>query len=303
MHGDETDVTFNAPVMPKDKQNPPSHIVEDYCKARFNSSEINKGLYYERVTLWWKKSKALRDIYIDNEAYMAAPSFQESGLLTDGVSHQYCLSIFLHDFSNVSSVKHGEKVLPISKARFYRAVIGRFLDIKVLQFWQLFQDYEGSEQWFDRITATLSNHHLRSFRESLEMLEILDFTYFLIAKQVKLERLSVEPENGPMDLHSWGRLIELLHFNLTPFDIFASIEVQPTLNVLLQHFVGVEFVGMRTYEQDVAHKVKIEASSPQLILYRESDWRRAVRGQCFSDLFDEERVAKDIRQFQFQEDP
>lgn len=134
MHGDETNVTFNSPLMPKDRQNPPRHIVEDYCKALFNSSEINKDLYYERVTLWWKKSKALRNIYIDNEAFMAAPSFQESGLLTDGVSHQYWVSIFLHNFSNVSSVKYEEKQLPISKARFYRAVIGRFLDIKLLQF-------------------------------------------------------------------------------------------------------------------------------------------------------------------------
>lgn len=104
-----------------------------------------------------------------------------------------------------------------------------------------------------------------------------------------------------MNLHSWGRLIELLHFNLTPFDIFALIEVQPTFNGLLQQFVGMEVVGIFEYEQDVAHKLKIEAPSPQFIMYRGSDWRFAVRGQCFSDMFDEERVAQDIRQFELED--
>jgi hypothetical protein len=54
-------------------------------------------------------------------------------------------------------------------------------------------------------------------------------------------------------------------------------------------------------EDDVAHKLKLEKSSIQWRLYRGFRWRVAVRGRCFSDSFDEERVAHDIRQFELDE--
>ncbi|KAL3712836.1 hypothetical protein TMatcc_001538 [Talaromyces marneffei ATCC 18224] len=54
-------------------------------------------------------------------------------------------------------------------------------------------------------------------------------------------------------------------------------------------------------EDDVAHKLKLENSSIQWRLYRGFRWRVAVRGRCFSDSFDEERVAHDIRQFELDE--
>lgn len=92
------------------------------------------------------------------------------------------------------SLPKGERLRHISKGRFYRAVIGRFLDAKAHQFSHLFPDYEKSGQWQDSIAATWSNHPLRSFQESLEMLEIVDFTYFLLSNILKVGIIPEEPD-------------------------------------------------------------------------------------------------------------
>jgi hypothetical protein len=152
-------------------------------------TEINKGLYYERVILWWNKSKALHDIYIKNDAYMATLSFNDSEDIT--WDRQYWTALSLYNQAKIpdefaSSLPKGERLCPISKGRFYRAVISRFLDAKTLQFSRLFPDYEKSEQWQGSIAATWSNHHLRSFRELLEMLEMFDFLYFLLSNILKV---------------------------------------------------------------------------------------------------------------------
>ncbi|KAE8554660.1 hypothetical protein EYB25_003201 [Talaromyces marneffei] len=284
MHSDETDVTLKPPLRQRDTR------------------EIHKDLYYRRVISWWNKSKALHDIYIKNDAYMATLSFIDSEDLNWTILSLYSQARIPDEFA--SSLPKGKRLRPISKGRFYRAVMGRFLDAKALQFSRLFPDYEESRQWQDSLAATWSNYHLRSFRESLEILEIFDFTYFLLSNAL---RVGMIPEIGndiPRVIFHWAIAIEHLQAALTPFDILSLLASPSTLSesrYLSELFSQAKFLGMCEAEDDVAHKLKLENSSIQWRLYRGFRWRLAVRGRCFSDSFDEERVAHDIRQFELDE--
>lgn len=300
MHDDETDITLKLPLS-HETRSPPSHILEDYSKLYLDYSEINKDLYYKRVILWWNKSKALRDIYIKNDAYMATLSFNSEYVTFE---RGYWTALSLYNQGEIpdelaSSLPKGERLRHISKGRFYCAVIGRFLDAKAHQFSHLFPDYEKSGQWQDSIAATQSNHPLRSFRESLEMLEIVDFTYFLLSNILKVGMIPEEPDI-PVPLFHWAIAIENLQSVMTPFDILALLTCP--LQLSESRYLSALYrentrLGMCYAEDDVAHKLKLEKSSTQWSLYRGSRWRVAVRGRCFSDSFDEKRIAHDIRQF------
>uniref|UniRef100_A0A093XY70 F-box domain-containing protein n=1 Tax=Talaromyces marneffei PM1 TaxID=1077442 RepID=A0A093XY70_TALMA len=300
MHNNETDVTLKTPLS-HGTRSPPSHILEDYSKFYLDYSEINKDLYYKRVILWWNKSKALHDIYIKNDVYMATLSFNSEYVTFE---RGYWTALSLYNQAKIpdefaSSLPKGERLRHISKGRFYRAVIGRFIDAKALQFSRLFPDYEKSGQWEDNIAATWSNH-LRSFREALEMLEIVDFAYFLLSNILKVGRIPEEPDI-PEPLFHWAIAIEQLQSALTPFDILALLTCPLQLSesrYLSELYRDRSRPGMCKAEDDVAHKLKLEKSSTQWSLYRASHWRVAIRGRCFSDSFDEKRIAHDIRQFE-----
>lgn len=306
MHGDETDVTLKPPLRQMDTRGPPSHIVEDYSKFILDCSEINKDLYYKRVISWRTKSKALHDIYIKDDAYMATLSFLDSEDIDGDGQLKYWTVLSLYGQSRIpdefaSSLPKGKRLRPISKGRLYRAVIGRFLDAKALQFSHLFPDYEESGQWQDSIAATWSNHHLRSFRESLEILEIFDFTYFLLSNALRVDMILEIEIDIPVPIFHWAVAIENLQSALTPFDILSLLACPSILSespYLSGPLNQEKLPGMREAEDDVAHKLELENSSKQWRLYRGFRWRVAVRGQCFSDLFDEERVTDDIRQFE-----
>ncbi|KAE8554693.1 hypothetical protein EYB25_003234 [Talaromyces marneffei] len=189
MHNNETDVTLKTPLS-HGTRSPPSHILEDYSKFYLDYSEINKDLYYKRVILWWNKSKALHDIYIKNDVYMATLSFNSE--------------------------------------------------------------------------------------------------------------IPEEPDI-PEPLFHWAIAIEQLQSALTPFDILALLTCPLQLSesrYLSELYRDRSRPGMCKAEDDVAHKLKLEKSSTQWSLYRASHWRVAIRGRCFSDSFDEKRIAHDIRQFE-----
>lgn len=133
MHGSETDVTLKLPLK-QETRDPPAHIREDYSKSHLDYSQLNRDLYFERVILWWAQTKSLHDRYVNSPNYMAAPSFRDDLDFEDDDQLRYCIALYLYNQSAlpdelVFTLRY-EKRPPVSKKRFYRAIIGRFLDAK-----------------------------------------------------------------------------------------------------------------------------------------------------------------------------
>jgi hypothetical protein len=304
MHGHETDVTLKLSSLSQHTPEPPSQIRDDYSEFRLNWSQIDKDLYFERVIVWWNKTKSLHDFYINDNAYMATLSFRADGYIAWGDYHWYWIALSLHNQSKipdelVSPLPKEERFRPISKGRFYRAVIGRFLDTKAVQFSHLFPDYENLQNWQDDIAAIWSNHHLRTFRESLEVLDIFDFTLHLLSNLLNIDRIQELSNEHPGFLYQWFTAIERLQTVLTPFDILhllarpLQIAESPYLVELIRQYNS---LGQNEVENDVANKLELEQYE-NWELYRGLYWRVAVRGRCFSESFDEKRIAQDIQQF------
>lgn len=99
-------------------------------------------------------------------------------------------------------------------------------------------------------------------------------------------------------LDIWGDAMFSLQLVLTPFDIL-SLLLRPEQitnsrylqDLIIQH----HFRGGNSVEYSVECKLREERCGGWHS-YRRSHWRVAIRGQCFSESFDEKRVVFDIKQ-------
>lgn len=178
LHGADEDITLQAP------RALPSCLHFDLI---FRATVESIGMmpsHLRRIRLWWKQAAQLRSNFISHlNKYLNAPSYQ---VTMDSTEEDYVVDCFLEacnadldrqiDQHCLSPNRHeGETV---SQERFYRAVIARTLEAKVIQILAI--NLESADEITMKSSEVINSVWVDcskyTLRESLENLEIFDYT-------------------------------------------------------------------------------------------------------------------------------
>jgi hypothetical protein len=266
------------------------------------------------------------------DLYLSVVSFVDAeSLTTPQIRQQYDLALYFDRMFAVTGKIcppscSNQKRAP-SKRRFYRAVMGLFLDTKALQFAKFCRVHEKSDQLTENVRYMWSRNPQRTLEESFEMLEAFDFIsnfmllHILNTPDTLLKWMSILQDAGLGEaaeqfvedpdetiLHIWTSLLTRLQPYLTPFDILSLFTKDELDHDILRYFAALlafvdhegEPPGMNDRENDVSRKLErdFDVASDAWKLYRHHGWRCGIRGEIFHEHHNFEKIASHIVQFQ-----
>ncbi|KAJ6001118.1 hypothetical protein N7481_001527 [Penicillium waksmanii] len=246
MHGDEEEIALKEPTV---TQPAPHDWLRDFLSpdSTLHSSRKarpdGRDICLRRVRFWWKQVDRLRKFYITHMVkYRQSLSYHSADHLPPGLKETYTIACYADCRWSV-----GELVSPllnsseegeVSAERFYHAVLARTLDTKALQGLAIFAEIEDSEiggHTYDQFIKMWSENSDRTLQESVEVLEIFDYTSnFLLLKifdcpgehldWVDDRQKSDLMDDGETFLGNWMDFHTRLQSFLTPLDIFSLFE-------------------------------------------------------------------------------
>lgn len=194
----------------------------DCSKIDFGVQSHVIDRHLENILDWWRQTSWLRDIYLKNfKMYLSVLSFVDSDSLTSEQQQHYALALYFDRKCAITGKiyqSHSDQTFhAVSKGKFYRAVMARFLDTKMLQFATLCQDLESLD-WLTTTTSKMwSDNPNRTLEESFQILEAFDFiSNFMLLHILK----------GPGTFADWVILsgehqalhrIPMIHFSTTGY--------------------------------------------------------------------------------------
>lgn len=207
----------------------------------------------------------------------------------------------------------------LSKRRFYRAVMKRFLDTKMLQF-ATFRESLHTYNLFENIRRMWSENLNRTLEESLEALELFDFTSNFMLLHILEEpgtlsgwmvdsdivaRSHFELDGEDSLLYNWMSLLPRLQPYLTPFDILFAWRKDKLNHEILNFFASLlaasehEPPGVEEIESNVSCVLEhvYPAVNHGWGAYRYHGWRYGARGRIFNEHVIVDKIADDIIQF------
>lgn len=318
MHSEDEDITLKLPsLLPSTS---PSRL--NYClDYDFNAfSATNEAIgnmhhYLRRIRLWWRQANQLRSYFISHmNKYQNALSYHSIDSLPWDQRENYMVACYADCKYQLGGklcpLPRTDKEKTVSQERFYRAIMGRALDTKALQFLAFFEECEESEvtgRMYDQIINLWSENSDRTLQERFEMLEIFDYTSNFLLLNVfssPAEHLDWADHTRKSDIvdgsetffDNWMSFHIRLQSFLTPFDILSLFKenhkMEGEVSLYLLNFVlpnGVDshgpVPGMREVENTVSRKLS-EPLSGAWKAYRRHHWRSAIRGRVFSDVLD-----------------
>lgn len=320
MYGAEESSISRLPTQPLQ---PSAWMFEDYSKVdqAETMGKQDSARHLGNILRWWQLTSGLRNIYLNNmELYLSVLSFVDSEHMTSEQKQQYALALYFDPKHGLTGHRRqqdpDQKFHDVSKRKFYRAVMGRFLDTKMLQFATSCQESETSNPLITNIHSMWSGNSKRTSEESLEILEVFDFmSNFLllhilqgpdtVATWARLlegaeARAALVSDRNDTVLHNWMSLLPHLQPYLSPFDILAAFRMDEIDRETLQYFTSLLALvghdqdppGMGEIEKEVSCKLKKEYNVADRAWerYRLHGWRNDARGA----IFDERPITRDI---------
>lgn len=323
MYGDEEDIALKEPTVTQSATpnwlrnclNPDSAL-HSSRKARSDDREI----CLRRIRFWWKEVDRLRKSYItDMVRYRQSLSYLSADHLPPDLREKYTIACYAD-----CNFSLGELAPPlfdapeegqISAERFYCAVMAQTLDTKISQGLAIVAKMDDSEiagHTYDQINKIWSENSDRTLRESVEVLEIFDYTSnFLLfhlfnCPEEHLDWVDDEQKPELMDddetlISNWMDFHTRLQSFLTPLDILSLSERYdrgekscprgPLTDYLLRFLLinevdGYQTVpGMTQVEQNLAERLG-DLTPESWEAFRGHYWRSNVRGLVFVDTFE-----------------
>lgn len=330
MHGTECGTTLKPPI----EQLPiPDWMFGDYSSLRFDVQQQaiddkQAERHLQRILRWWQQATWIQNFYLNNiEMYCSTLAFVDSESIPLEQRQNYGLALHFDQGFQVtgklySSPSPNLSDDMVSKARLYRAVMGRFLDTKAAQLAKFCDLPATSERLFENIGERWSYNSSRTLAESLEVLETFDIvSNFMLLhilgdpdtilrweytlKDTEEVAQNLIPDPNDTILSNWMYVMRSLQSYLTPFDILSLAtqkgEIgQDTLRYLamLLEPSHAEPPGMSDVENDVFRKLKDEfqVDSHCWELYRRHSWSNDLRSKMFREDLCVAKIASSIAQ-------
>ncbi|QMW36963.1 hypothetical protein G4B11_000199 [Aspergillus flavus] len=256
--------------------------------------------------------------------YLSVLSFVDSDSLTSEQQQHYALALYFDRKCAITGKiyqSHSDQTFhAVSKGKFYRAVMARFLDTKMLQFATLCQDLESLD-WLTTTTSKMwSDNPNRTLEESFQILEAFDFiSNFMLLHILKGPGtfadwviLSGEHQAFTQDpddsfLNNWISLLRRLQPYLSPFDILATFRMDEIDLQTLQYFTSLlsfEEYDLKSpiyeIEKEVCCKLNEEYDVADHVwkIYRNHGWRNGARGTSFNEHLSVGTIASEIIGFE-----
>ncbi|KAJ5100926.1 hypothetical protein N7456_006978 [Penicillium angulare] len=307
----------------------PAWMFADYSKIEFPASQQeNYHKHIDNILTWWQETGWLINIYFNNfDKYLSILSFVDPDILADRLREKYALALYLDAKFKATGTLYApgsSRVTPVvSKPRFYRAVMSRCLNSKMLQYAKLSEALESSDALFKNIRRSWSDSSNRTLKESLEVLEVFDFIHnFLLLgtldSPATLEGWAVAIRDDRNLIYSledsllsnWMLLLPHLQPYLTPFDILANFRKDELSNKSLHFFSSLLAISENYKEppkmSDIEDSIscvlnkEYDVASELWDVYRRHDhgWRKGVRGRVFGEDLSPKKVADEIKNFE-----
>ncbi|KAJ5751499.1 uncharacterized protein N7511_008464 [Penicillium nucicola] len=244
--------------------------------------------------------------------------------MTSKQQQQYALALYFDRTYGITGAIYQQfsdrEFHDVSKRKFYRAVMGRLLDTKILQFATLCQRSASSNRLLQHIRSMWSGSSERTPEESLEILEAFDFIsnfmllHILRGPYTFVEwGLSLDSDEAreallsdPNDtlLSNWVSLLPRLQLYLSPFDILAAFRMDELNSETSRYFASLLALsahdqgplGMGEIENEVSYKLEQEyhVAGHTWKTYRHHGWRTGARGAIFDARSSAKRIASEI---------
>lgn len=327
MYGTEQDTTFKIPA---EGLQPQPWMFRDYSNMKFQATnQDDTDRYLQNVLTWWQQTTWLLNVYMNNmDIYLSVLSFVNPNGMTPEQKQQYALALYLDGNFRATGAVCPQQLNRIvlhapSKRRFYRAVMSRLLDTKMLQFAKFRESLQNSNDLFDNIWRMWSENLNRTLEESLEVLEIFDFTSnfmllhvlqgpdtlvdWMVALRDGAVTREFESDIDDSLLCNWMSLLPRLQPYLSPFDILSAFR-KDKLNCEILHFFASllaisehdnEPPGMVEIENNVSYVLKqdYDVADYNWYAYRYYGWRYGARGKIFEEHVSVDKIVGDIIQF------
>ncbi|KAE8334133.1 hypothetical protein BDV24DRAFT_146357 [Aspergillus arachidicola] len=322
MYGAERDTTFKIPTK---RQQPLAWMLGDYSGIKFEpTSQKKRDVYLRNILTWWQQASQLLNVYKENmDRYLRRLSFVDPSGMTSTQEQQYALALYMdcnHALTGLICPPPSKRIVRLSKRRFYRAVMSRFLDTKMVQFAKFNESLETSTDLLDDTSHIWSESSNLTQEEIFETLEIFDFTSNFMLLDILHEPgdlldwlKSGDPEerfdfmltDEESILYNWMYFQQHLQLYLGPFDILSAYNGKPNMEIL-QFFATLFAFSEHTLDppgmDHIEHKI-LRTLGPHRVAdhdwraYRHHGWKYSARGEIFDEDFSVERITSDILKF------
>ncbi|GLA44564.1 hypothetical protein AnigIFM63309_003786 [Aspergillus niger] len=305
-------------------------MLGDYSKVDLDdqpqaTSKQVTDRHLESILSWWQQTSWLRLIYLENfENYLSVLSFVDPDSMTPEQQKSYAVALCLDRIYGVTGELNrqglGRPVPVVAKGEFYRAVMARFLDTKMLQFATLCRSSKSSDELFTNVLSMWSDNPTRTLEESVQVLEAFDFVSnfmllhilqgpdtFLnwVASSDRSDALILD--RGNTLLWNWMSFLSRLQPYFSPFDILAAFKMDTLDHKSLQYFIsllefdldGPDPPGMNNIENEVSCKLEknYNVAGDVWKRYRYHGWRNGARGVSFNEDFSGGSIASEVTGF------
>ncbi|GMG15118.1 unnamed protein product [Aspergillus oryzae] len=322
MYGAERDTTFKIPT---ERLEPLAWMLGDYSGIKFGpTSQKQRDVYLRNILTWWKQTSQLLNVYKENmDRYMARLSFIDPSGMTSTQTQQYALALYFecsYTLTGLICPRPSKRIVRLSKRRFYRAVMSRLLDTKMVQFAKFNESLETSTDLLDDTSQIWSESSNLTLEETLETLEIFDFTSNFMLLDILhepgdlLDWLNLDDTEVGFDfmltpeesiLYNWMYLQQRLQLYLGPFDILSAYKGKPNMEIL-QFFATLFAFSEHTLDppgmDHIEHKILCTLRPHRVAdddwrAYRHHGWKYSARGKIFDEDFSVEQITSDILKF------
>ncbi|RDH27078.1 hypothetical protein BDQ94DRAFT_185534 [Aspergillus welwitschiae] len=311
MYGAEESSACRLPTEPL--QQIDAWMLGDYSKVDLDdqpqdTSKRITGRHLRSILGWWQQTSLLRQIYLDiSEDYRSVLSFVDLESMTREQKPKYALALHLDQkfviTGKLSRQGSGRPVPVVAKGEFYRAVMARFLDTKMLQFATLCRSSKSSNELHRNVLSMWSDNPTRTLEESVQVLEVFDFVSNFMLLHIlqdpdtlldwvessgRSDVLILDHDDTP--LWNWMYCLSRLQPYLSPFDILAAFPMDT-----LDH----ESLQVDKIENEVSCKLEKyhNVAGDVWERYRYHGWRNGVRGVSFNEDFGGRGFASEVTGF------
>ncbi|KAL3246537.1 hypothetical protein ABHI18_012696 [Aspergillus niger] len=305
-------------------------MLGDYSKVDLDdqpqaTSKQITDRHLRSILSWWQQTSWLRQIYLDIfENYLSVLSFVDLDSMTQEQQQKYALVLYLdRKYVVTGRLNRQGSVRPVpvvAKGEFYRAVMARFLDTKMLQFATLCRSSKSSNELYTNVLSMWSDNPTRTLEESVQVLEVFDFVSNFMLLHILQEPdtlLTWEASSGRSDvlildhddtpLWNWMSCLSRLQPYLSPFDILAAFQMDTLDHKSLQYFISLldldlnspDPPGMDKIENEVSCKLgkNYNVAGDIWKRYRYHGWRNGTRGVSFNENFSGGSIASEVTGF------
>ncbi|KAI3015044.1 hypothetical protein CBS147347_11306 [Aspergillus niger] len=277
------------------------------------------------ILSWWQQTSWLRLTYLEHfEDYRSVLSFVDLESMTREQELKYALALHFDQkwviTGKLNRQVSGRPVPVVAKGEFYRAVMARFLDTKMLQFATLCRSSKSSDKLYTNVLSMWSDNPTRTLEESVQVLEVFDFVSNFMLLHIlqdpntlmdwavssrRDDALILDLDDTP--LWNWMTLLSRLQPYLSPFDILAAFNMDTLDHKSLQYFISLLDLdlngpvppGMDKIENEVSCKLEKNHNVAGDVWkrYRYHGWRNGVRGVSFNEDFSGRSFASEVTGF------